>query len=276
MSIMSNKDIFPKQIWMYWDKGWDNAPSLVKKCGESWAYHHPNWTINFLDANNIKNFFDIYDWVPKDEKWTPSRFQKLKESIHPFFHSSELLKNKSIKVQAQSDIIRINLLNKYGGVWVDATVWCQKPLESWLLPLEEGFFGFCNKEKPSMISSWFLAANQGNKLVQKFSNEVKHYWSINNEALEYYWFHGLFNKLYEEDQSFKKTWDNVEKIDNTIGAIGPHYFAPYKKAKLEIFNETFRSMVNDRLIPLFKLSNQKKMPLDQFESIQYLFDSIKK
>lgn len=63
MTSQSNTELLPKKIWMYWDKGWNNAPELVKKCRESWVYHHPDWEINFLDAQNITQYFDIYEWA---------------------------------------------------------------------------------------------------------------------------------------------------------------------------------------------------------------------
>ena len=76
--------------------------------------------------------------------------------------------------------------------------------------------------------------------------------------------------------SFRLSWNSVQKIDNTIGALGPHYFAPYKREILEVCDEQFKSMVDSMDIPVFKLSNQKKMPLEQFDSIQYLFETLKK
>jgi hypothetical protein len=266
--------MLPKKLWIYWDKGWDDAPELVKKCGESWAYHNPEWEINFLDAENIKKFFDIYDWMPTNLDYKPRLLQKFIENTHKLFHSTELIKKKKFSIQGQSDILRINLLSKYGGVWVDATLWCHKPLESWLIPLEKGFFAFCNKENPSMISSWFLAGSNNNEIIQKFSNEVRKYWAEHNKAEEYYWFHQSFKKLYETDKSFQLLWNSIKKIDNGVGSIGPHYFAPYKKEKLKIFDEKFKKMIDSREIPVFKLSHREKYSLNKFKSIQYLLGKL--
>lgn len=62
---------------------------------------------------------------------------------------------------AESDILRLYLLKKYGGVWVDATNLCRRPLDAWLPSAAcEGFFAFFpdlqspeHKGVPHIISS---------------------------------------------------------------------------------------------------------------------------
>ena len=39
---------------------------------------------------------------------------------------------KDITLQSRSDIIRLALLNRYGGVWADSTMLCLEPLDRWL------------------------------------------------------------------------------------------------------------------------------------------------
>ena len=44
---------------------------------------------------------------------------------------------------AESDLLRLYLLNKYGGVWVDSTNLCRRPLDDWLpSAARQGFFAF--------------------------------------------------------------------------------------------------------------------------------------
>jgi len=262
---------------MYWGQGWDRAPLLVKKCKESWLHYNPEWTVHALDANSLRDHFDLYRWMPCNDNWQPSYFQDLKEQLHQLLHSTRLIKHKKIKIQALSDIIRINLLHQYGGVWVDATAWCHRPLDEWLTPLSKGFFCFCDKEDPSVISSWFLAAHKNNYVVDTFHAEVEKYWSKHDKATEYFWFHSIFKELYENNEEFQSLWSPDKQIDNSIGrAYGPCYFAPYHKEKMMIFDAAYKQMIDSDQTPVFKLSNQKKMPLENYDSIKYLFDTIAK
>ena len=86
-------------IFIYWATGYDKAPELVKICvnNAKKLYGH-EYNINLITDENIK------DYVTLDEKiWT-------------------YYKNGKITVQTFSDIVRFNLLYKYGGCWFDSTL----------------------------------------------------------------------------------------------------------------------------------------------------------
>ena len=107
----------PKIIWMLWLQGEENAPYLVKKCIESWKNNNPDFKIIVLDKNTINDYVDLQDiFCNNSEHIAPALF---------------------------SDIIRINLLNKYGGFWVDSTCFCCTPLTNWIQNyIQTGFFVF--------------------------------------------------------------------------------------------------------------------------------------
>jgi mannosyltransferase OCH1-like enzyme len=129
--------MFKKNIWIYWEQGWDNAPDICKLCKKSWEKLNPNWVINVLNKNNINNFVDVYEI--RENFW----------DIEP--------------IQVRADLIRTLLLKKYGGVWVDATLICMKPLDKWLFKYfskknKEDFFCFKFKKVIS-LSNWFLVSH---------------------------------------------------------------------------------------------------------------------
>ncbi|MEM9822418.1 MAG: capsular polysaccharide synthesis protein, partial [Bacteroidota bacterium] len=144
----------PRKIWFLWLQGFDQMPELVSKCYRSWCKHHPDWEVIFLDENNVTQFIDVKSIIED----RPSIIHRV----------------------SQSEIIRINLLRKYGGVWVDATCFCQQALDDWLFPyLESGFFAFHRPGIDRMLSSWFLAALPGNDLVEIYSETVNEFWPNN-------------------------------------------------------------------------------------------------
>ena len=124
----------PKIIWIYWHQGLKNAPEVVKKCVLSWQEHNPSYEIRVLSDAEIKRYIDI----------TLPVFQKSKKK----------------SLAAYSDVLRINLLHKYGGIWVDSTVMCLRPLREWLGDEMMDFFAFANPGPDRMISSWFLIGSQ--------------------------------------------------------------------------------------------------------------------
>jgi hypothetical protein len=226
---------------MYWEQGWENVPTVVEMCAKSWEHYNPDWEIRKLDSKSLNNY----------------------------------LKLENIKfpnaLAAKSDIIRINLISSYGGVWVDATVWCNKPLDQWL----KGTFLFSNPAPDRMIASWFIASKPDSEIVNKWTEKTNQYWSINDTVKEYFWFHYLFNELYTVDESFKRSWDSVEKIDCPINdQRGPHYFAPYTTFQLIGITEKFKQYVDSKESPVFKLSHHHN--LENYDRIKYLFSTINK
>jgi len=85
----------PKNIFCFWDKGYDLIPDIGKICIHSWIKHNPEYNIILLNRKNVYNYLDknILDFI-----WTKNQ------------------------IQTQSDLIRINLLSKHGGIWIDMTL----------------------------------------------------------------------------------------------------------------------------------------------------------
>lgn len=87
------------RIWVYWAQGKDNMPELVRACYENLVCRAIDASVVLLTAENLEQYIDLP--VP------------VKNSLN----------NGMIGYTALSDIIRHSLLSKYGGLWIDATVW---------------------------------------------------------------------------------------------------------------------------------------------------------
>ncbi|MBF2098498.1 MAG: hypothetical protein IGQ88_09000 [Gloeomargaritaceae cyanobacterium C42_A2020_066] len=146
----------PKRIWMAWFQGLDAAPPIVKPCYESWRRHHPDWHIQFLDEQNLAEFVEV---------------DALR--LHPH-NASVITKN------AYANLVRMYLLHRYGGVWVDATCFCVAPLETWLPDYTPaGFFAFHRPSRSNLISNWFLASEPGCYLMEQWLAISLNYWRTN-------------------------------------------------------------------------------------------------
>ena len=144
----STKNKIPEKLFIYWHQGWDDAPDLVKRCAATWQRHNPTWDINLLDAATIGKKIEL----------------------------PAALKTLQLPLPALSDVIRIYLLKKYGGVWADATLWCTRPLDDWIEPVcdHSGFFAYDKPGADRPISSWFLAASTDCRIVDLWHSAVRH------------------------------------------------------------------------------------------------------
>ena len=145
---------FPKIIWMAWFQGIEEAPNIVRICYDSWVVNNPGWKVVFLNKDNMTNFFDIESVIGKERD--------------------------DIGMQQKSDVLRLNLLSKYGGVWADATCFCSAPLDTWIYDYtKSGFFVFRHTEKDRILSNWFIASEKNCYLTQTFCEEHNRYWTEN-------------------------------------------------------------------------------------------------
>jgi len=144
----------PRVIWFVWLQGLDKAPGLVHKCLRSWQENNPGWKINFIDDQNLSSYIDLSAIIDVDRE--------------------------DITIQKVVNIIRINLLDKFGGVWVDATCYCSIPLEKWLGEYSKaGFFVFRDPGADRILSSWFMASACPNPLTKHICQEINSFWQTN-------------------------------------------------------------------------------------------------
>lgn len=180
-------------IWTCWFQGRSQAPDLVQRCLWSWERNNPGWSFRCLNANTAGHFVDMCDYVD--------------------------LQRQTITAASLSDILRIALLHEYGGVWVDATTYCNQPLEDWLpLAMDSGFFAFSNPAPDRLLASWFLAAAPQNELIAKWARRTGDYWRCRNSTNDYFWFHHEFGELCSLDSEARAAWQRVPKVS----ADGPH------------------------------------------------------
>jgi hypothetical protein len=199
-------ETFPRQLWMYWHQGWNNAPPLVQKCAESWLKRNPSWKVHYSTAESLHEFVTI-----------------------PEFYFKRL----SLPLPALSDVIRIHLLSKYGGVWADASTWSVQPLDQWLPQalMSSGFFAYALPAPDRPISTWLIAAFPAHPIVERLKAAVDNLWAqvaagsiILNvtedpNSPDYFWFHRIFAKLLETDEVMADLWQKTPQIK----ASAPHY-----------------------------------------------------
>ncbi|GFH26773.1 capsular polysaccharide synthesis, partial [Haematococcus lacustris] len=81
-----------KNVWLLWFSGWHTAPWLCKQVALSWRAYNPTWRVVLLDNTTLSTY------VP------------------------DLVLPLEAGAQAKSDLLRLALLARHGGVWADATM----------------------------------------------------------------------------------------------------------------------------------------------------------
>ncbi|KQY79235.1 mannosyltransferase [Ensifer sp. Root142] len=158
------------------------------------------------------------------------------------------------KIQWRADLIRIALLRDYGGVWVDATTFCTKPLDEWLPPLmESGFFAFPDNYPGRTMGISFLAAEPQNYLVSKWLRLMVRYYSKRGKLLHYFWVMYLFEYIVRTDLKARAIWDATPKLSSK----GPILLK--RLLTQPDLLEPIPDQINYSAIPWLKISSDTKL-----------------
>jgi len=164
-------------VFFCWLQGIDNAPDIVKACYNSIRTYLTDKIIVPISDDNIFDWIDIPEDIAR----------KYQKGIIPS--------------AMYSDIIRLELLIRYGGTWIDSTVLCTG---NSFLPniLTDDLFLFQyrkTKDGPlSGISNWFVSANSNNQLLLVLRELLYQYWRDYDCVTDYFIFHRFFMYIAQE------------------------------------------------------------------------------
>ena len=192
ITIDKNKEEKSNKIWICWFQGIENAPELVKACYNSVVKNYNDKEIIVLTEENYKQYVDIPEYILK--KW--------EKGYITFAHFS--------------DILRIELLSKYGGLWLDSTIFTTKRSE---LVFNENIELFVYKQvdldrkNPLSIvaSSWLMYSNKNNNIINLTKKLLHEYWKNYNHIINYNLIHLFFTLSTEV---YKDEWNKVPTFNN--------------------------------------------------------------
>lgn len=163
-----------KIVWFCWLQGLENAPEIVKVCYASLQRHLPDREIKVIDENNWQEYVALPEHII--ERW----------------------KKKQIPPANFSDLLRLELLIRYGGTWIDATVFCTgKDHTEEYLDADLFMFQYTRPEDDEWrgIGNWFITSCTNNDVLMVLRDMLYAYWKDYDCTLDYYIFHLFFDML---------------------------------------------------------------------------------
>lgn len=203
------------KVWVCWLQGEENAPKIVRICIESIKKHKPDgMEVIVLNNNNIKDYIDIPEYIyrKKEKGWiTNTQF---------------------------SDLLRIALLSKYGGMWIDATVLLITQMPSDIL--NSDFFAFHSVERGQHNNSWFLMSKPNHPLIISIKNLMFEYWKNEDKMLDYFQYHLFFDLMVESNENLRIEWEKVPLYwDHDCYKVARNFFNKYDEIKFKELTQHF-------------------------------------
>lgn len=185
-----------KKVWVFWWQGMESAPTLVKRCYQSVKENLSDWEILLITQDNYKQYIDFPEHI----------LQKLDKGQITLTHFSDLL--------------RLELLIRHGGLWLDATVLCtggvipQSIIDSDLFVYQAQKPG--SNGMATIMSSWCMYAKTNNKILMATRELLYEYWKKNTKMDDYFLLHQFFtivcNKYPEDSMKIPPFCNSVPHI----------------------------------------------------------------
>lgn len=208
----------PEHIFTAWMQGYENSPAVVKACHSALTQNNESRNVHSLTDDNLPYYTHIPEQI--------------------------IAKIGDAKAQL-SDLYRLDLLSRYGGIWIDATCYSNRSLTAAVRPLvESGFFAFRYNE--TRISNWFLVAKPRNYIIAMMRSTLLLWWERQGYLIDYFMFHHFFEVLYWMDERFQKEWDSA----SFGSSLPPHELQ--RQMFDEINDESYYKLLNKEFVHKLK------------------------
>jgi len=210
----------PDRIWVYWGQGMDRAPAVVRRCHDELLAHHADHQVVVLDESTVSHHSELPGYVHDRIRGDRTKY---------------------------SDVLRLDLLTRNGGVWLDATCLPRCDLAGRLPELvPSGFFAL--RYRRARMASWLMAATPDDQTIATLRAAQLVYWRHHDEPIDYFVLHHLFEALFHIDP-------DVHAAVEAMPPVSAHTSSKFARAMLEPYDpQRFRRLLDGAFV--HKLSHK--------------------
>ncbi len=176
-------------VWVFWWTGMDNAPQIVRQCIKSIQKSTGQHPFYFIDQSNYTEYVSIPQYI------------------------MDKLNAGNMRLAHFADYLRVYLIAKYGGLWLDATIYCADDLT-------EDFFEYpfftckspyqeCRYLSHYQWCTFCLGGWKHNLFFLFMKEAFEKYWKEEAVAIDYLFFDYLIYLAKENNVTIAKFIDTV-------------------------------------------------------------------
>jgi mannosyltransferase OCH1-like enzyme len=216
-NVNNEKELLP--IWVFWWQGLDKMPPIIKSCYDSKIAHSNGHPIILLTEDNYSKYVEFPKFILKQ------------------------LESGQLRIQHFADMLRIKLLREYGGMWMDASIYCNRDIP-------EDFFDYSvfslknSTDNPYFISNdkWttFLIGGHSSHPIFEFIDDIfMDYCKNEKPFIDYFMF----------DEIIALAYNNINIVKRDMDII------PFCKGDYRWLSKHIKSEVTDELLLEMKNNN---------------------
>ncbi len=211
-------------IWFCWLQGEENMPDLVKVCYSKLKENSGCHEVVLITSNNYSKYVEIplvIEEKYKQGKLLPAHF---------------------------ADLLRLKLLLRYGGLWIDSTIYTTAPLPEYMF--EENFFSIKNKKlrEDNSISYYrWCSFVLGHKrpVIKALSIAFQKYIENEKSFIHYLLIDYMIDLLYKNVEDFRLFIDETPIREQNLHSLRNYMNAEYD-------DEMYRNLLSNTTV--FKLT----------------------
>lgn len=181
--------ITTRRAFSYWHDSLQLAPELLQQCHQTWRVKNPDYEFLVLSSETYQDY-------------VAPRYHRLLESWRV---------SRNMTPQSFTDILRLLLLHENGGLWIDMSCVCVKPLDDFLhaLPTIEGISlpVYRSIDSERQVDNWFISVEcEQNRLLQAIIDSAIKYLVSDQTPADRTWVGRKMLRLTQKSVSRTQWW----------------------------------------------------------------------
>lgn len=186
-------------IWTAWLQGEENAPEVIRLTLASIRENADGHPVIVLTEDNIEQYIEV-----------PAVIRQK--------HEAGILRHAHF-----ADVVRMKILEKYGGIWLDATTLLYEPLAPEAFSSAFYSVGFKTKNERFITESrWIVRLIGGcrnSRYLSVISRMLSSYWEEHRLPIDYFVYDYLIYLVYRNDEAFRNVIDHLPQMDMPTNAL---------------------------------------------------------
>lgn len=211
-------------VWFCWLQGIEKMPPIQQICYERLKNITNN--IHFITMDNIPHYIKLPSYI----------YEKFKKG--------------QISPANFSDIIRVNLLSTYGGIWCDSRIFFKDNIINQLF--KKNFYTIkINKNSNQFVSEYrwtvgFLCSNKSCILFKVISDFFNEYWKNESITIDYFLLDHIINIACKKNKEINNLFKKIEFNNSSAFSIPENLSS---KADETIWKSIFNDNTSLYVIP---------------------------
>ncbi len=176
-------------VWVCWWTGEESAPPLVRQCIRSIRNSAGTHPVHLITQDNCSSYLDIPGFI------------------------IDRVKDGRMCIANFTDYLRVSLICKYGGLWLDSTIFCSAQIPE--VYFEAPLFTCKSAWRESRYishyqwTSFCLGGRKGNVFFSFFKEAFEEYWAKHDSAIDYLLVDYLIYLGKENIPAVRRSFDDV-------------------------------------------------------------------